>query len=75
MDRFAISEVYGLHNLPGLPVGEFAIREGAIMASTDEFTITLTGVGSHAAQPHSGRDPVVAGAELVGDGDKVKLLA
>nr|HMQ57808.1 amidohydrolase [Rhizobiaceae bacterium] len=65
MDRFAIRQVYGLHNLPGLPVGTFAIRSGAIMASTDEFNITVAGKGAHAAFPHQGVDPVVAGAQIV----------
>ncbi len=65
MERFAIQEVYGLHNLPGLDVGQFAICEGPIMASTDEFTITLKGKGAHAAMPHLGIDPIVAGSQLV----------
>ena len=65
MDRFGIAEVYGMHNLPGLPVGEFAIRPGAIMASTDEFTLTVRGLGSHAAQPDRSIDPIVTGAQLV----------
>ena len=65
MDRFGIAEVYGMHNMPGLPVGEFAIRPGAIMASTDEFTLTVRGLGSHAAQPHRSVDPIVTGAQLV----------
>ncbi|EJM99307.1 M20 aminoacylase family protein [Phyllobacterium sp. YR531] len=65
MERFSISEVYGLHNIPGLPVGEFAIRKGPIMAATDEFTITVEGRGGHAAQPHTTIDPVVIGAQLV----------
>ncbi|MEP7452158.1 M20 aminoacylase family protein [Phyllobacterium sp. SB3] len=65
MERFSISEVYGLHNIPGLPVGEFAIRKGPIMAATDEFTITIEGRGGHAAQPHTTIDPVVIGAQLV----------
>ena len=50
MDRFGIQEVYGLHNMPGLPVGEFAIRPGPLMAGTDQFTITINGLGGHAAQ-------------------------
>ena len=65
MDRFAIEEVYGLHNMPGVPLGEFAIRSGSIMAATDEFTLTIRGRGSHAAQPHKSIDPIVAGAQLV----------
>lgn len=65
MERFSISEVYGLHNIPGIPIGEFAIRKGPIMAATDEFTITIEGRGGHAAQPHTTIDPVVIGAQLV----------
>ncbi len=65
MERFGIQEVYGLHNMPGMAVGEFAICEGPIMASTDEFKITLQGRGAHAAMPHQGIDPIVAGAHLV----------
>jgi hippurate hydrolase len=55
-----------MHNLPGLPVGAFATRPGAIMAATDEFTITIHGRGAHAARPHLAVDPIVAGAEMVG---------
>lgn len=65
MDRFAISEVYGMHNLPGLPVGQFATRHGAIMASTDEFTIVVRGKGGHAALPHTTFDPVLVAAHII----------
>ncbi|MBB3395599.1 MULTISPECIES: M20 aminoacylase family protein [unclassified Rhizobium] len=65
MERFGIEEVYGMHNLPGLPVGHFAIRSGAIMAATDEFTITIKGRGGHAAQPHRTIDPIAIGAHIV----------
>ncbi len=65
MERFAIEEVYGLHNLPGLPVGQFAIRPGGIMAATDEFTITVEGNGGHAAMPNKANDPVVIAAQLI----------
>ena len=65
MERFGIAEVYGMHNMPGLPVGHFAIRKGPIMASTDEFTITVKGRGGHAAQPHRTIDPIVIGAQVV----------
>lgn len=65
MDRFNINEVYGMHNLPGLNVGEFAIRPGPIMAATDEFYIKLKGKGAHAAMPHLGNDPIVIGAQIV----------
>ena len=65
MERFGIEEVYGMHNMPGLPVGAFAIRRGPIMAATDEFTITVKGRGGHAAQPHGTIDPIVVGAQIV----------
>jgi hippurate hydrolase len=65
MDRWAIQEVYGMHNLPGLAAGTFATRPGPIMASTDEFTITITGRDGHAARPHMTVDPIVVGAGLV----------
>ncbi len=65
MERFGISEVYGMHNMPGVPVGEFAIRPGAMMAGTCEFTIKITGLGGHAAMPHNTVDPIVIGSALV----------
>ncbi|MEO0329102.1 MAG: M20 aminoacylase family protein [Pseudomonadota bacterium] len=65
MDRFGIQEVYGMHNLPGVPVGEFAICPGPIMAATDEFRIVITGKGAHAALPQQGIDPVVTASQIV----------
>ena len=65
MDRFGIQEVYGLHNAPGLPVGQFAIRPGPLMASSDEFTITITGKGGHAAEPHRAVDTTLVGCHVV----------
>jgi hippurate hydrolase len=65
MDRWAIQEVYGLHNMPGLPVGEFAIRPGPIMASTDEFEIVVTGKGGHAAMPHLAVDTTLVASQIV----------
>jgi len=65
MERFGIDEVYGLHNMPGLEIGRFAIRPGPIMAATDEFSIEITGHGGHAAKPHVTIDPIVIGAQLV----------
>lgn len=65
MDRWNVNEVYGLHNMPGLPVGTFAIRPGSFMAATDEFTITIDGYGGHAAKPHQTIDPIVVGAKIV----------
>ncbi len=64
MDRFGIEQVFGMHNMPGLPVGQFAIREGGMMAATDEFTIKIEGVGGHAAAPNKGIDPIVIGAQM-----------
>jgi hippurate hydrolase len=65
MERFAIEEVYGMHNLPGLPTGQFAIRSGAIMASADSITVDIEGVGGHAAGPHITIDPILVGAQIV----------
>ncbi len=65
MDRFGIGQVYALHNAPGRPVGEFSTRAGPIMAAVDEFRITVTGRGGHAARPHSTVDPIPAVAALV----------
>ncbi|NDV00139.1 M20 aminoacylase family protein [Pseudoroseicyclus tamaricis] len=65
MERFGIEEVYGMHNWPGHPVGEFAIRPGGFFASTDQFEIEVVGRGGHAAKPHEGVDPTVMAAQLV----------
>lgn len=65
MERFSIDRVYGMHNMPHLPVGHFSIRTGPFFAATDEFNITLQGRGGHAAMPHNTVDPIVAGAQLV----------
>ena len=65
MDRFAIDQVYGMHNGPGLPVGSFAIRQGPIMAATDSIDIRIEGLGGHAARPHKCIDSVLVGAQLV----------
>ena len=65
MDRFGIEEVYGMHNYPGLPVGEFAIRPGPLMAAADHLTIDIEGVGGHAARPHLSVDTVLVGAQII----------
>ena len=65
MTRWKIEEVYGMHNAPSLPIGAFAIRKGAFLAAADRFTINIEGRGGHAAQPHLGVDPIVAGAQIV----------
>jgi len=65
MDRWGVQEVYGMHNAPGLPVGSFATRSGALMASADQFDITVTGQGGHAAEPHSAIDTNLAAAHVL----------
>jgi amidohydrolase len=65
MDRFAIDQVYGMHNGPGIPIGSFAIRPGPIMAATDAIDIRIEGLGGHAARPHKCIDSVLVGAQLV----------
>ena len=64
-ERFSIESVFGLHNWPGLPAGSFALMDGPVMASADEFEIHVAGKGAHGAMPHLGADPVVAGSALV----------
>jgi len=63
--RFGIQEVYGMHNFPGMPIGQFAIRPGPFMASADHLTIDLEGKGGHAARPHLSIDTVLVGAQIV----------
>jgi amidohydrolase len=65
MDRFKINEVYGMHNYPGMPVGEFSIRLGPIMAAADYIQIDIEGKGAHAARPHFGIDSVLVGAQII----------
>ena len=64
-ERFQISSVFGLHNLPGLPLGEFAIRPGSLMASESGFEINLFGRGGHAAMPHMGVDTLLLASQCV----------
>jgi amidohydrolase len=65
LDRFGIEQVFGMHNGPGLPVGEFAIRSGPMMASTDTIEIDLEGKGGHAGFPHRGVDTILVSAQIV----------
>ncbi len=65
MDRFDIAEVYALHNVPGLDLGQVLTTPGPIMAAVDEFTITLTGQGGHGAMPHDTVDPIPAAVSIV----------
>jgi amidohydrolase len=63
--QFPVQSVYGMHNWPGLPAGEFAVHSGPVMACADQFDIVLRGHGAHAAMPHQGKDALLAGSALV----------
>src|SRR3989442_9664431 len=65
MDRFGIEQVYGMHNGPGIPVGSFAIRPGAMMAGADAVIVKMEGRGGHAARPHKCIDSVLVGAQVI----------
>lgn len=62
---FPMDAIYGMHNWPGLPLGEVAVNSGVMMASLDAFAITLRGKSCHAAMPENGADPIVAAAQLI----------
>ncbi len=64
-ELFPVEAVYGLHNMPGMPVGSVSLRSGPAMAAFDIFEIVVTGKGTHAAMPQLGIDPVVTGAQIV----------
>jgi hippurate hydrolase len=64
MDRFAIEQVFAIHNTPGLPEGHFATNGGPLLAAVDEFDFAIRGRGGHGAMPHETRDPVVAALGL-----------
>lgn len=64
-ERFPMDAVFALHNWPGLPVGHFAVHDGPVMAGADQFDITLSGQGAHAAMPQQGTDALLAAAHLV----------
>ena len=64
-DHFPMERIFGMHNMPQLPVGEFHWRNGAILAAASFFDITITGKGAHAAAPSYGIDPIVAGSAVV----------
>src|SRR4030081_663666 len=65
MERFAIEQIYGMHNMPGLPVGRFARRAGPLLAAADRIVIEIEGHGAHAAKPHMGVDTVLVGAQII----------
>jgi hippurate hydrolase len=64
-DRFPANEIYAVHNWPGLPPGQMAVRPGPVMAATDEIVISVRGKGGHAAMPHLTVDPVVITAQII----------
>jgi hippurate hydrolase len=64
-EKFPVDAVYGLHNWPGIPVGEMAVMPGPVMAGTCAFEISVRGHGCHAAMPHQGVDTIVAASQLV----------
>jgi amidohydrolase len=65
MDRFGIQEVYGMHNAPGLPVGQFALRPGPLMAAADRIQIEVEGKGGHAAKPHLSVDTILIASQII----------
>ena len=67
LERFPFDEIHGLHNMPGLPIGDVETRAGPIMSAEDNFEIVLRGVGGHAARPHASREVLVAACALVLD--------
>ncbi|MFZ9467886.1 MAG: M20 aminoacylase family protein [Limnohabitans sp.] len=64
-ERFPCDTLFALHNMPGSPTGHFTFRAGATMASSDNVTITLQGIGGHGAMPHTTADPLVAASSIV----------
>ncbi|WP_293779984.1 M20 aminoacylase family protein [uncultured Oxalicibacterium sp.] len=63
-ERFKMDAVFGMHNWPGIPVGQFGVTAGAMMASSNEFEVVVRGKGCHAAQPHKGIDPVMVAVQI-----------
>ena len=64
-DRYPMEAVYDMHNIPGIPIGHFAVKSGPMMAAFDIFELTVTGKGGHAAMPHLTIDPMVIGTKIV----------
>ncbi|MEM1076126.1 MAG: M20 aminoacylase family protein [Pseudomonadota bacterium] len=65
MERFDIGQVFAMHNAPDQETGSFHLNDGAMMAAADEFNIYVSGVGGHAAMPHTAADPLLAGCAIV----------
>ncbi|MFT3778232.1 MAG: M20 aminoacylase family protein [Ottowia sp.] len=64
-EQFPMEAVFGMHNWPGMAAGKFAVSPGPVMASSNDFRITITGKGGHAALPHTGTDPVPVACQIV----------
>ncbi|HEX8955369.1 MAG TPA: M20 aminoacylase family protein, partial [Burkholderiaceae bacterium] len=64
-DKYPMEAVFGMHNWPGQPVGTFGVTAGPMMASSNEFEVTVRGKGCHAAQPHKGIDPILTAVQIV----------
>ena len=64
-ERFPVDAVYGLHNLPGLPLGTLAVPRGAVLASSDTWEVRFRGRGTHGAKPHQGTDAVLAAGAFI----------
>jgi hippurate hydrolase len=64
-EQFPMEAIFGAHNWPGMPVGQFALKSGGMLASSNEFRIVIRGKGSHAALPHNGIDPVPIACQMV----------
>ncbi len=64
-DKFNCDAVYGMHNMPGLPRGHFAIRSGPMLAASDSWQVKMKGTGGHGAMPHMGTDPTFPAAQFI----------
>ena len=64
-DKFNCDAVYGMHNMPGIPTGRFAIRSGAMLASSDSWQVTFKGTGGHGAMPDRGTDPTFVAGQFI----------
>ncbi len=71
LENFPMTEMYGLHNWPSMEPGRINVKAGPIMAAADEFEVTVTGVGGHAAFPHSTVDPLMVGAQIVSNAQTI----
>jgi hippurate hydrolase len=71
LERWPMQQIYALHNQPGIPVGRYAIREGAMLASSDMFDISVTGKGGHAAAPQTSIDSIVTAATIISAGQSI----